>query len=108
MAETQRQKKKTRKEVKESLLSALRARGADCDHDVDLVDDYMALWDSKVKLIADIKKRGVNYEDYSSVGVKMRKSNPSVKELVMVNRQMLAIRKELGLSAVEGYDDTPL
>lgn len=99
------QMSKTR--VKESLLAALRSREADSDHDVDLVNDYMALWDAKKSLIADIKARGVNYEDLSSVGVKMRKANPSVKELVMVNRQMLAIRKELGLSAVcdDGDDE---
>lgn len=93
--------------VKASLLAALKARETDSDHDADLVNDYMALWDAKKNLIADIKARGVNYEDYSSVGVKMRKANPSVKELVMVNRQMLAIRKDLGLSAVcdDGGDD---
>ncbi len=98
----------TRTEVRESLLAGLRARGAECDHDADLVNDYMSLWDAKKKLVTDIRKRGVNYEDVSSVGVPMRKANPSVKELVMVNRQMLSIRRELGLGALddlEGCDD---
>lgn len=51
------------------------------------------------------------YEDYSSVGIKMMKNNPSVKELTGVNRQMLIILRELGLSTdmVKSHvvDDNP-
>lgn len=89
---------KKRKDILESLNVQLAAKGASVSHYEDLIDDYMTLWDTKNALAADIKKRGVVYTDASSVGVQMQKNNPSVKELVMVNRQMLSILKELKLS----------
>jgi len=97
----------SKKSIRESLLAQLEAKGADVDHFVDLVKDYMSLWEVKNKLVKDIKKRGVMYTDYSSVGVEMQKNNPSVRELVGVNRQMLALLKDLGLntSTVASTDD---
>lgn len=89
--------KKTKNEVYSSLIEQLETMGAAQDHYIDLINDYMDLWNVKTKLFQDIKKRGVTYEDVSSVGVKMQKNNPSVKEVVMVNRQMLSILKELGI-----------
>ena len=88
----------SRKKVRESLIEQLALKGATKDHYIDLISDYMKLWDVKNALQADIKDRGVTFKDYSSTGVMMQKNNPSVKELVMVNRQMLSILKELGLS----------
>ncbi len=87
-----------RKKVHESLTKQLESKSANLDHFADLVNDYMNFWDVKNALSEDIKTRGVMYKDKSSVGVSMQKNNPSTKELVMVNRQMLSILKELGLS----------
>lgn len=94
-------------EVKASLIEQLKAQGKAQKYNLDLIEDYMKLWSVKTKLNADIKDRGVVYEDVSSVGIKMQKNNPSVKELVMVNRQMLSIIKELGVNETEnvGGDD---
>jgi uncharacterized protein YbaP (TraB family) len=99
-----------RKDILESLQEQLAMKGASLDHYVDLLNDYMTLWDTKNALSTDIKKRGVVYKDVSSVGVEMWKNNPSVKELVMVNRQMLTILKELKLSTDEmgGGDEDDL
>lgn len=94
-------KKISRKEVFESLMQQLAQKGGSVECFEDMVARYMQYWDIEKKLLADIRKRGITYEDVSSVGVKMMKNNPSVKEAVMVNRQMLMILKELGLSAVE-------
>lgn len=94
----------TMKNIKQSILDQLAVKGADVEHYVDLVEDYMKFWKVKGKLQADIKNRGVVYEDYSSVGVKMMKNNPSIKELVMVNKQMLMILKELGISTTNVND----
>lgn len=97
-----------RKAILESLGVQLAAKGASLDHYTDLLVDYMTLWDTKNALSMDIRKRGVVYKDLSSVGVEMMKNNPSIKELVMVNRQMLSILKELKLSTDEvggGEDD---
>ncbi len=86
------------KKVKESLIEQLVIRNLDQEFFSDMIKDYMSLWGVKNKLVADIKKRGINYKDYSSTGKLMWKSNPSVKELVLVNRQMLSILKELKIT----------
>lgn len=89
--------KKSRGGIRESLMEQLAMKGATIDCFEDMVDDYMGLWDIKNKLLADINKRGVAYEDRNSTGFQVTKNNPSVKELVLVNRQMLSILKELNL-----------
>lgn len=88
----------TQKSIREALEEQLAIKGAEQECYMDLVKDYMSLWRVKNSLVSDIRKRGVVYEDLSSVGVKMQKNNPSVKDLVTVNRQMLSILKELGLT----------
>lgn len=99
--------KERRQRIKESLLEQLEMKGADMDHFVDLVEDYMSLWDVKNDLLEDIKKRGVMYKDFSSVGIEMMKNNPSVRELVGINRQMLSILKDLDINTktVALFDD---
>lgn len=87
-----------RQSIKNSLEKQLAMMSATQDHYADLINDYMGMWDVKNALFADIKLRGVTYKDVSSVGIEMQKNNPSVKELVMVNKQMLSVLKELGLS----------
>lgn len=91
-------KENKREQIKESITEQLVMMGAFKEHYIDLIGDYMGFWDVKNKLLEDIETRGVTFFDLSSVGVKMQKNNPSVKELVMVNRQMMSILKELGLS----------
>ena len=90
--------KERRQRIEESLLEQLEMKGADMDHFVDLVRDYMSLWDVKNDLLKDIKERGVMYKDFSSVGIEMMKNNPSVRELVGINRQMLSILKDLDIN----------
>ena len=84
-------------DVINSLKEQLKSRGADIPYFIDLVEDYGKLWNIKNKLITDINTRGVVYDDVSSVGVPMKKNNPSTKELLGVNRQMLCILEKLGL-----------
>lgn len=91
----------SRKDIKESLIDQLELKGATADFCLDLVNDYMALWDMKEALRKDVKKRGVTFRDYSSVGVEVSKNNPSTKEFVMVNKQMLSLLKDLGLEEPE-------
>jgi len=87
-----------RESIHESLTKKLESKSANLAHFADLVNDYMNFWDVKNALNDDLKARGVMYTDKSSVGVDMQKNNPSTKELVMVNRQMLSILKELGFN----------
>jgi len=100
-----------KEKLKNSLLKQLENKGAKIEHFTNLIDDYMSMWDIKNKLIKDIKKRGIVYEGISASGYKQEKNNPSVKELVGVNRQMLSILKDLGLStenAAAGNEDSEL
>ena len=91
-------------EIENSLLEQLALLGAMKEHYIDLIRDYMGLWEVKTALLSDIKSRGVTFRDKSSIGVEMQKNNPSVKELVMVNKQMLSLLKELGLSTANTGD----
>lgn len=95
-------------DVINSLKEQLKNKGADIPCFIDLVEDYGKLWNIKNKLITDINTRGVVYDDVSSVGVPMKKNNPSTKELLGVNRQMLSILEKLGLetkNVSSGEDD---
>lgn len=100
----------TKAKIKKALMEQLAHRGADLDHFKELVCDYCDFWEIAQALKKDIKDRGVVYSDVSSVGVPMQKNNPSVKELVNVNKQMLVVLEKLKLSveeitAEDGEDD---
>lgn len=91
--------------VKKSLLEELERRGFSGDVYKDLINDYMCLWENKNALQKDIKTRGVVYKDVSSVGVEMYKNNPSVKDQLAVNKQMLQILKDLSLNIPKEVED---
>lgn len=84
--------------IKESLMKQLEAKGADVAHFIDLIYDYLTLYDVKKALQNDIKTRGVSYETTSANGYKITKQNQSVKDLVATERQMIAMLKEMGLT----------
>lgn len=83
-------------EIKEDLLQQLSINETEEKRYIDLVEDYMALWDIKNRLIQDIKERGVSVE-WNNGKQTGRKKNDSVADLVKVNNQMLKILSELGL-----------
>ena len=87
--------------IKESLLEQLRIKGATMDHYTSLVDDYIALWEIKENLIADIKERGVACVWNNGGGQSGVKKNDSVSELVRVNAQMLKILSDLGIRGAD-------
>ena len=93
-------------DILESLKSQLEKKQADISCFLDLIDDYMALYDIKKKLKSDIKKRGVAYETKSASGkATIVKQNQSVKDLVAVNKQMLMILEKLGLTTEKTIRD---
>lgn len=91
-------KPSTKQKIKDSLIKQLQVKGAKVAHFENLIDDYLFLFDTKNKLQKDIKKRGVSYETTSANGFKITKQNQSVKDLVAVEKQMVALLKELGLT----------
>ncbi|WP_141545208.1 hypothetical protein [Bacillus cereus] len=48
-----------KKRIHQDLLQQLKDNGINGAHFIDLVEDYMSLWEIKNDLIADIKERGV-------------------------------------------------
>lgn len=91
-------------QIKQDLIDQLERQGIYGQHYLDLVNDYMALWDIKNKLIKDIKERGVSirWETYNRGGEVVQsgyKKNESIAELNKTNAQMLKILSELGLKA---------
>lgn len=99
-----------KKEIKEDLINQLERNGVYGNHYLDLVNDYMALWEIKNALIKDIKKRGVTTKYQNGENQWGYKKNDSISELNKTNAQMLKILNELGLKAtnfeVDDEDDS--
>ena len=89
---------KSEKAIRESLMTQLRAQGADVSHFEGLVDDYVEYFRMVKKMKADIKKRGLSYTAMSAAGKEYEKDNPNVKLLPQYTRAMLMILKDLGLT----------
>jgi len=90
-----------RREIKSDLLGQLSLKNISGRQYINLIDDYMMLWDVKNSLVSDIKNRGVAVKWNNGGGQKGYKKNDSVSELVKVNAQMLKLLAELGLRATE-------
>ena len=78
-----------RKRVEKSLKQQLVSKGADVEIFKNLIDDYMGLWDLKEIYFQDIKENGLRVDG---------KENTSPKQIPIVNRQMLAILKQLDIT----------
>lgn len=101
-------KSQIREQIRQDLTDQLERQGVYGQHYLDLIEDYMALWDTKNALIGDIKKRGVMTKYQNGQNQWGFKKNDSVGNLVKVNKQMLELLKELGLRAANfeaGSDD---
>ena len=88
---------KLKNEIKEDLLNQLENNGTYGRHYVELVDDYMSMWEIKNKLLKDIDERGVSVEYIHGAGQRGFKKNDSVPEFIRTNAQMLKLLSELGL-----------
>lgn len=86
-----------RENIKQDLLDQLKRNGTIGKYYVDLVGDYMHLWNVKNLLIEDIKARGVSVTTVSAQGNENIKKNDSVTDLLKTNAQMLKILNELGI-----------
>ena len=87
-----------RSRVKKSLIEQLKAKGADIDICTDQINDYMAMWDLKESLKADIEENGLRMMYSTANGGRAEKDNPSVKQLPAVNKQMLMLLKQMEIS----------
>ena len=92
-------KKAKREEIKKDLTNQMEMSGNTEKYFLDLIDDYMSLWDTKTKLVADIGERGVKVKNTSNSGVVNYKKNESIDLLIKTNAQMLKMLNELGIKA---------
>ena len=99
-------KNELREQIRQDLIDQLERQGVYGRHYLDLVEDYMALWDTKNALISDIQKRGVMVRYQNGQNQWGHKKNDSVGNLVKVNKQMLELLKELGLRAADFEADS--
>lgn len=90
--------------IKQDLTDQLERNFTCGEHFSDLIDDYMALYETKNLLIEDIRKRGVTVEYNNGGGQKGVKKNESIEQLLKVNTQMLKILDALGIKAVQETD----
>jgi len=97
----------TKSEIKKDLVEQLERKGVYGRHYLDLINDYMALWEIKNQLIKDIRERGVSIPWQNGPNQRGHKKNDSISELNKTNAQMLKILNELGLKAepLEEIDD---
>ena len=103
----ERKRAPTAGKIKESLIKQLEVKNANVPHFYDLILDYLELYNIKKALQKDIKKRCVSYETLSANGFEITKQNQSVKDLVAVEKQMMSMLKEMGLTtdAPTGSED---
>jgi hypothetical protein len=69
----------------------------------DLIEQYIFMFKQIKEMKTSIKTQGRTYATLSAAGKPYEKENPAVKDLIMYNRQILAIRKQLGLD-LEGVE----
>lgn len=86
------------KKIKASLIKQLKNKGADVEHFLGLIDDYIWYFNQEKAMQKDIKTRGRTYKAISASGFEVEKENPSVKDAVIYNKQKLAILKQLELT----------
>ncbi|AQY37900.1 MULTISPECIES: P27 family phage terminase small subunit [Bacillus cereus group] len=94
-------------QIKQDLLQQLENSGLYGMHYIDLVDDYMTMFDAKNKLAREMKKNGPMIEWQNSESQKGVKANPATKEFRETNKRMTELLKVLGLKepVYEGNDD---
>jgi len=91
--------------IKKSLITQLKNNGANVDHFIGLVEDYIWFCKQEKEMQSDIKEHGHLFETLSSSGNPIVKENPSIKNAKMYNDQKLKILKQLGLEAKNIVDD---
>ncbi|AFQ14913.1 MULTISPECIES: P27 family phage terminase small subunit [Bacillus] len=91
------QKLSKKAQIKQDLLQQLENANLNGMHYVDLVDDYITLFDTKNKLAREIKKNGPMIEWQNSESQKGMKANPATKEFRETNKRMTDLLKVLGL-----------
>lgn len=94
-----------RETIKTDLLAQLATNGKTERYYIDMVEDYMALWDIAKALIKDINLRGVNVKCELSDGRIKTSKNESIGELHKTNGQMLKVLEFLELNTSQEVEE---
>ena len=100
--------RQSRKKIKESLLAALVAKGLDSPYFLDLLEDYMDLWDIKNKLRIDLQKRGPVVEWQNGANQKGLRKNDSLVEYPKISKRMTDILRQLEIDGRIEIDEPSL
>ncbi|WP_040328581.1 P27 family phage terminase small subunit [Clostridium ihumii] len=84
--------------IKDSLKKQLELKGANVEHFLGLIDDYIFYFNQEKAMQNDVKRDGRMVKGLSASGHEMKKENPAVKNAVIYNKQKLAILKQLELT----------
>lgn len=90
---TQEQEKKKNK-IRKALISELKKQNLYVEPFADMVDRYMAMWETCLFLERDIYERGVQIKTEKTGW----KKNDSVALLTTTNKQMLILLEKLSVS----------
>jgi hypothetical protein len=94
----ERERKKKRAAVEQSLRDQLKTQGKDTAYLLSKVDQYMLCWDNVEALSEDITKRGRVIEELNTKGAMVKKPNPSITARQKELQIMAAIEKDLRLN----------
>ena len=94
-----------RAEIRQDLLDQLERNGTVGKYYIDLVNDYMSLWDAKIDLAADVSSRGAKVY-VETATTRNLKTNDSVPDLLKVNAQMLKILDCIGIKPARTDGDS--
>ena len=83
--------------IKKALIERIKARGDGTPYYLDLVDTYIALLETKIKLVDDISERGVMIPYNNGGGQKGVRDNPCIGQLVKVTQQLIKTLEALGI-----------
>lgn len=89
--------KSKKSDIKKDLLDQLELQSKYGKFYVDLVDDYIYLYDLKEKLKKDLTKKGIRYNTTNGNGISVEKNNDSLLNLTKINTQMLKILNDLNI-----------
>lgn len=84
-------------EIRADLLKQLETLGKYNAYSLDLVEDYMTLYDLKKRVKTDIRVKGLRYKSTNGNGIESEKPNESIINFTKINTQMLKILSDLGL-----------
>ena len=98
------------KDIKNSLLETLEKSKNNTPYFVNLVEDYMSLYETKELAKAEIKNKGVMVEYQNGKNQSGYKKNDMIEVNLKVNAQMIKILDKLGINIDGdlGFDDDEL